>query len=423
MLRLCGAGRRSLLVHYPGSGTCGIGANRTQLAEANCFALTSVAPASTANAAAEGKRQAVSSVAPAARAPQPEEEGEDSEVQDSAAFWQELPPGIYSLQLHPVESASFAPEGHGGSHEQAQEGSSGDRSVAPAAADAALALWGVRLESHAWADPLVQRLFSYAKVPGGCCEAMRESGTTHSTRQPDKTLRLALAAAAEGDAQPETNAASIINAMDPAMPRSLGTTWTLDTATDSLLHVLQAAVRVSARASPPLLRCAHVDQPNLLLGPLHSVQIRCCALDTMQLCSSSEASVPPLSPPRTVMILFSGGVDSVLLAALAHRSLPINCQLDLCNVCFDCGRSPDRLSAQSALDELAAWAPERKWRLVEVDATLQDTYTHRCGGWGRSLGATSAACNVRMQSSRLTLDSWDAQHGKAIQLSISCSRP
>jgi asparagine synthetase B (glutamine-hydrolysing) len=77
------------------------------------------------------------------------------------------------------------------------------------------------------------------------------------------------------------------------------------------------------------------------------------------------------------MILFSGGVDSVLIAALAHRCLPVTQLLDLCNVCFDEGRSPDRLAAHAAVKELAAWGPERSWRLIEVDATLEDTYLHK----------------------------------------------
>ncbi len=77
------------------------------------------------------------------------------------------------------------------------------------------------------------------------------------------------------------------------------------------------------------------------------------------------------------MVLFSGGVDSVLVAALTHRSLPPGLPIDLCNVCFDAGRSPDRVAARAALQELAVWAPERPWRLIEVDATLEDTDAHK----------------------------------------------
>ena len=71
-------------------------------------------------------------------------------------------------------------------------------------------------------------------------------------------------------------------------------------------------------------------------------------------------------------VLFSGGVDSMLLAALAHRYVPPGRAVDLINVCFDGGRSPDRAAALDGAAELEALFPARAWRLVRVDADIDE---------------------------------------------------
>jgi len=79
-------------------------------------------------------------------------------------------------------------------------------------------------------------------------------------------------------------------------------------------------------------------------------------------------------PPSaaTVLVLFSGGLDSALLAALAHRHVPADQPIDLATVCFAEGASADREAAHAALAELRAFAPLRAWRLIEVNCSLAD---------------------------------------------------
>ncbi|KAJ3674298.1 hypothetical protein LUZ60_004914 [Juncus effusus] len=73
-----------------------------------------------------------------------------------------------------------------------------------------------------------------------------------------------------------------------------------------------------------------------------------------------------------VALLFSGGLDSMILAALLHQCIDIKYTIDLINVSFDGELAPDRISAKSGLKELQKIAPFRKWRLIEVDSSLSE---------------------------------------------------
>ncbi|CAH9115028.1 unnamed protein product [Cuscuta europaea] len=72
-----------------------------------------------------------------------------------------------------------------------------------------------------------------------------------------------------------------------------------------------------------------------------------------------------------IALLFSGGLDSMILAALLDQCIDANYAIDLLNVSFDGQCAPDRISARAGLKELQRIAPSRRWRLVEIDADLQ----------------------------------------------------
>lgn len=85
-----------------------------------------------------------------------------------------------------------------------------------------------------------------------------------------------------------------------------------------------------------------------------------------------------------VAILFSGGVDSCVLAALADEFIPSDQPIDLLNVAFekqtrpnskeDNFLVPDRLSGMESFKELN---PSRKWNFVEINITLDELRAER----------------------------------------------
>uniref|UniRef100_A0A3Q1GGE8 Asparagine synthetase domain-containing protein 1 n=1 Tax=Acanthochromis polyacanthus TaxID=80966 RepID=A0A3Q1GGE8_9TELE len=110
---------------------------------------------------------------------------------------------------------------------------------------------------------------------------------------------------------------------------------------------------------------------------------------------------PLANDQASVAILFSGGIDSMVLAALADRHVPAHQPIDLLNVAFklqepkkqnecakkpknkptesrtDCADSPtfspfdvpDRITGKNGLKELQDLNPERRWNFVEINVT------------------------------------------------------
>lgn len=116
---------------------------------------------------------------------------------------------------------------------------------------------------------------------------------------------------------------------------------------------------------------------------------------------------PPANDQATVAILFSGGIDSMILAALADRHIPAHQPIDLLNVAFKLQEPktqkestkkpkkhknkpldsqtdradsqtfrpfdvPDRISGKAGLKELQDLNPDRRWNFVEVNVTHEE---------------------------------------------------
>ncbi|KAL6623542.1 hypothetical protein ACP70R_033421 [Stipagrostis hirtigluma subsp. patula] len=73
-----------------------------------------------------------------------------------------------------------------------------------------------------------------------------------------------------------------------------------------------------------------------------------------------------------IAVLFSGGLDSMILSALLDQCIDSKWTIDLLNVSFDGQLAPDRISAIAGLRELQRISPLRRWRLVEIDTALAD---------------------------------------------------
>lgn len=95
---------------------------------------------------------------------------------------------------------------------------------------------------------------------------------------------------------------------------------------------------------------------------------------------------PPVGDGANVAILFSGGIDSMILAALADRHLPDHQPIDLLNVAFQLQEPkkpagikasspfdvPDRITGRAGLEELKELNRSRRWNFVEINVTREE---------------------------------------------------
>lgn len=91
----------------------------------------------------------------------------------------------------------------------------------------------------------------------------------------------------------------------------------------------------------------------------------CKNCTTEDLCSKKHAKVG---------ILFSGGLDSTVIAYIANKFVSHEEPIDLLNVAFNRNGSfnvPDRNTAIMSFRELSSLCPNRIWNLVEVSINLK----------------------------------------------------
>jgi hypothetical protein len=100
-------------------------------------------------------------------------------------------------------------------------------------------------------------------------------------------------------------------------------------------------------------------------------------------CGCDDVSATATAP---VAVLFSGGIDSTVLAALTHLCLPdLRIPIELINVAFgddmrSLAETPDRLASRHALWELRRHIPNgmrREWRYVTVNVSSTEAAAAR----------------------------------------------
>jgi hypothetical protein len=187
-----------------------------------------------------------------------------------------------------------------------------------------------------------------------------------------------------------TQNAGKVELLTPSHSAETATT-TYDDYVARLLDVLQSAVQCRVSRAPPVIprqMVKHLHKTPVLHSTAEGgngihvqntsgIENKTCYAQRGLGDSASCGSV--MCGSARVAILFSGGVDSAVLAALADRCVDPAEDIDLINVAFEQrhlpdGDStrfdvPDRLSGFACLQELN---PKRTWNFIMVNVTLDE---------------------------------------------------
>ncbi|CAO1637030.1 unnamed protein product [Parajaminaea phylloscopi] len=168
-----------------------------------------------------------------------------------------------------------------------------------------------------------------------------------------------------------------------------------------LLHEMDAHATLAATASfpepTPQQRSEALDAVRAQLCESISRRANMIQGETLR-CASAVASS---QSQARVAILFSGGLDSTLLAQLAHLTMPADATIELINVAFENPRvlaaagatkisartskegdpsdarfnTPDRLLSHQSLAQLRKLSPGRIWLPIEINVSYNDYLT------------------------------------------------
>jgi asparagine synthetase B (glutamine-hydrolysing) len=169
-----------------------------------------------------------------------------------------------------------------------------------------------------------------------------------------------------------------------------------------MLTVKKRPLFLRINRSEPISATPTIHLGSRLIDDLEQQLKRCIAIRVRDIRSSSLTEVYHTN----VAVLFSGGLDSALLARIAHEVLPADHEIDLLNVAFENPRvvaaaaaaavasskvtnsgtsstisayanCPDRITGLSSYLELQSTCPGRSWKFVAINIPFAETSAHR----------------------------------------------